>query len=66
MLGTVVKVFCNCIFIQFKSSIRYTVGNFGYIMFVVQHPYGADTLHTDTAAAWQPLLDQNPVGKTSL
>jgi hypothetical protein len=35
-------------------------------MFVVQHPYGADTLHSDTSAAWQPLLDQHPLGKTPL
>jgi hypothetical protein len=51
-----ILVTCNA------SRIRHTLGMFSYVMFVVQHPYGADTICTDTVASWSSELANNPLG----
>ncbi len=44
------------------SPYWYTIGNWMYMTYVVQHPYGAGTIHADTSSSWQNHLAANPDG----
>ena len=44
------------------SPYWYTIGEWSYMMFVVQHPYGADTIHSESSS-WASLTSQNPAGE---
>jgi hypothetical protein len=44
------------------SPYWYTIGEWSYLMFVVQHPYGADTIHSESSS-WASLTVQNPAGE---
>jgi hypothetical protein len=44
------------------SPYWYTIGEWSYLMFVVQHPYGADTIHSESSS-WGSLTVQNPAGE---
>ena len=41
----------------------YTIGEWSYMMFVVQHPYDVGSIHAADPAAWQSLTNINPSGK---
>ena len=41
----------------------YTIGEWSYMMFVVQHPYEVATIHGQDNAAWASLSAQNQEGK---
>jgi hypothetical protein len=44
------------------SPYWYTIGEWSYLMFVVQHPYGADTIHSERDP-WKNFTAQNPTGE---
>ena len=44
------------------SPYWYTIGSWMYMTYVVQHPYGAGTIHADTSSSWQDHLASNPEG----
>ena len=44
------------------SPYWYTIGDWMYMTYVVQHPYGAGTIHADTSSSWQDHLAANPDG----
>jgi hypothetical protein len=45
------------------SPYWYTIGDWSYMMFVVQHPYGLDTFHGDHDNNWNSLAATNAEGK---
>ena len=48
------------------SPYWYTIGDWSYMMFVVQHPYEVNTFHGDDEHAegkWKSLINTNPEGK---
>ena len=44
------------------SPYWYTIGDWMYMTYVVQHPYGAGTIHADTHLSYQDHLAENPGG----
>jgi hypothetical protein len=45
------------------SPYWYTIGDWSYMMFVVQHPYEVDTFHAGDPSSWASLVATNPEGK---
>ena len=45
------------------SPYWYTIGNWSYMTFVVQHPYEVNTFHGDDDAQWASITATNAEGK---
>ena len=45
------------------SPYWYTIGDWSYMMFVVQHPYEVDSFHGDDHKDWAQIAPTNPEGK---
>jgi hypothetical protein len=45
------------------SPYWYTIGDWSYMMFVVQHPYEVNTFHGDDDAQWASITATNAEGK---
>jgi Ni,Fe-hydrogenase I cytochrome b subunit len=45
------------------SPYWYTIGNWSYMMFVIQHPYEANSVHGADDPQWTMIAPTNPDGK---
>ena len=45
------------------SPYWYNIGEWSYMMFVVQHPYDVSSIHASELANWKSLTDINPAGE---
>jgi len=47
------------------SPYWYTIGNWSYMMFVIQHPYEADSVHGADHPQWTMIAPTNPDGRAA-
>ena len=45
------------------SPYWYTIGEWSYMMFVVQHPFDVGSIHGSDSESWTSLIEKNPAGE---